>query len=254
MIRRGVFFLLLMLVLASCASSRKVVYFINNPTETSTAVQFENTLQPDDNLVITVTSKEPALANDFNLLYLSSQSSQVAQVASNPALYSYLIDQRGEIDFPVLGKLKLSGLTRSQAEDKIKDLLKGHLVEPGVNLRVINFKVSVDGEVARPGVVPVVGDRITIFEALSVVGDLTIYGNRKEVMVIREKDGVKTVSTVDLTDGSIINSPYYYLAHNDMVYVQPNKTRVNSSVIGPNLTVGISALSLIVTIIALSTR
>ncbi|MGQ3089161.1 MAG: polysaccharide biosynthesis/export family protein, partial [Flavobacterium sp.] len=99
-----------------------------------------------------------------------------------------------------------------------------------------------------------IGDRITVFEAIGMAGDMTIYGRRQDVTIIREKDGVKTIATVDLTDANIINSPYYYLAHNDVIYVKPNKTRINSSVIGPNLTVGISALSLIVTIIALSTR
>ncbi|WP_294819408.1 polysaccharide biosynthesis/export family protein [uncultured Flavobacterium sp.] len=254
MIKRGIFFLIAVFVFASCASRKEMLYLTNNPVESSSTVKFETTLQPDDNLIITVTSNEPKLANDFNMLYLTAQGTQVMQVGSNTILYSYLIDQNGEIDFPVLGKLKLSGLTRVEAEQKLRDLLVKQISDVGVNLRVLNFKVTVEGEVNNPGPVSVVGDRITIFEAIGYAGDLTIYGKRQNVKLIREKDGVKTIVTLDLTDGSIINSPYYYLAHNDLIYVEPNKTRINSSVIGPNLTVGISALSLIVTIIALSTR
>lgn len=259
MIKRGIFFLMVAFAFASCASSNKIIYLGNNggsgsENGNSANVKFETTLQPDDNLIITVTSSEPALASDFNMLYLTAQGSQVMQVGANTVLFSYLIDQKGEIDFPVLGKLKLSGLTRIEAESMLRERLVKQIADVGVNLRVLNFKVTVQGEVNNPGPVSVLGDRITVFEAIGMAGDLTIYGKRKDVTVIREKDGVKTIATVDLTDANIINSPYYYLAHNDVIYVKPNKTRINSSVIGPNLTVGISALSLIVTIIALSTR
>ncbi|OYQ32123.1 hypothetical protein CHU92_14710 [Flavobacterium cyanobacteriorum] len=248
-------FLLLLAALFfnSCASNKAIHYLQNTKGIAAEGTLYENTLQPDDNLLITVTAEEPELAKDFNLIYLNMQSSENRNIV-DPTLYSYILDQRGEIDFPVLGKIKLSGLTRIQAEEKIKQLLKNYIVNPGVNLRILNFKVSVVGEVSRPGAVRVTGDRITILEALSECGDMTIYGKRKEVLVIRDKDGATTVASVDITDPKLITSPYYYLAHNDVVYVKQNRTRVNSSVIGPNLTVGISALSLIVTIIALSTR
>ncbi len=254
MIKKTVAFFILALLLSSCASKKKFVYLINGEMPANSAVQFETTLQPDDNLIITVTADEPALANDFNLLYLIAKSNESGQLVGNEMLFSYLVDQKGDIDFPILGKIHLSGLTRIEAEAKLKDLLKGELANPVVNLRVINFKVSVEGEVARPGQQSVIGDRITIFEALSTAGGMTVYGKRNNVLVIREKDGLKNIIHVDLTKADIINSPYYYLAHNDVIYVEPNQTKVNSSVIGPNLTVGISAISLIVTIIALSTR
>lgn len=256
MIKKIIVFLIVVLTLGSCASSKKMVYLnnVSDSTSTENLLKYANTLQPDDNIIITVTADEPSLAAPFNLMYLTLQSNQLSTFNSNDALISYLIDQNGEIDFPVLGKIKLAGLTRIEAENKIKDLLKEHIVNPGVNLRVINFEVSVLGEVSRPGTVKIAGDRLTIFEAISSAGDLTIYGKRQNIMVIREKDGVKSVNYVDITDSSIIDSPYYYLSHNDIVYVSPNKTKINSSVIGPNLTVGLSAISLIVTIIALSTR
>ena len=241
-------------ILLSCTSSKKVFYLQDAGAIKSESVNYQNTLQPDDNLLITITAEEPELANDFNMMYLYARSTQSASVINNDNLYSYLVDQNGQIDFPVLGKIKVAGLTRIQAEQKLKDLLGLYIKNPGVNLRVLNFKVSVVGEVARPGWQNVTGDRITLFEALSGAGDLTIYGSRKDIMLIREKDGTKQIVSLDITDPNIINSEYYYLAHNDMIYVRPNKTRVNSSVIGPNLTVGLSALGLLVTVIALSVK
>jgi polysaccharide export outer membrane protein len=254
MIKRIVVFIATVIVLSSCASNKNVLYIQNSSGVTvDNTLTYANVLQTDDNIIITVTSAEPELASQFNLMYLNLRSSEI-RTLSDENLYTYLINQNGDIDFPVLGTIKIAGLTRIEAENKIKELLKKHIVDPGVSIRVINFKVSVLGEVLRAGSQHVVGDRVTLLEAISMAGDLTIYGNRKEIMIIREADGVKTISEVDITDANFINSPYYYLDHNDVVYVKPNKTRVNSSVIGPNITVGISALSLLITIIALSTR
>lgn len=123
-----------------------------------------------------------------------------------------------------------------------------------VTIRLINFKITVLGEVQKPGAYTVKSERITLLEALGMAGDLTIYGKRSNVLLIREQNGQKVTHRIDLTKSSFIDSPYYYLSQNDVLYVEPNGTKVNSSAIGPNLTVGISALSLIVTIIALTTR
>jgi len=256
MIKHIIVLFIAVLFLSSCNSNKRIVYFSNNKIAAdSTALKYETVLQPDDILLITVTSVDAELANNFNLMYLNAQSTE-SRTTANEDLFSYLIDQQGEIDFPVLGKIKLAGLTRIEAELKIKELLrtKGSLKNAGVNLRLLNFKFSVTGEVRNPGTYPVRGDRITVLEAVSMAGDLTIYGKRKDITIIREIDGVRTMNTVDITDASIITSPYYYLAHNDVIYVKPNKTRVNSSVVGPNITVGISAISLLITIITLSLR
>lgn len=246
--------LLVVLLFTSCASNRSILYLQNSKSvDNQAAAKYENKLQPDDNIIITVTSDPPKLANSFNLIYLNMASTELRTV-NNDELISYQIDQNGEIDFPVLGKIKLGGLTRIEAELKIKELLTDYLPKAGVNLRVINFKISVIGEVVRPGEQVVVGDRVTLLEAVSRAGDLTIYGDRKDIQLIREVDGKITVTQIDITQADFINSPYYYLAHNDVIYVKPNKTRVNSSVVGPNITVGLSALSLLITIIALSVR
>ncbi|AWH85142.1 sugar transporter [Flavobacterium album] len=255
MLKKVIVFLTLALLLTSCASSKKILYLNNAGKEAEfEALKYANIIQPDDNVLITVTADEPTLAAQFNMMYLSLQSSGLNNANNSSALTTYLVDQNGEIDFPGLGKIKLAGLTRVDAEVKIKDLLVKHIANPGVNLRIMNFKVSVLGEVLRPGQIQIGSDRATILEAISMAGDLTIYGKRKEVMIIREKQGVKSINYVDLTDVNLVNSPFYYLSQNDIVYVKPNQTRVNSSVVGPNLTLGISAISLLVTIIALSTR
>lgn len=251
---KGLQVLLAVLLLSSCASNKSILYLQNSDAVSKEGtVKFENKLQADDILVITVTSDPPSLANPFNIIFLNMASTEM-RTMNNDALISYQIDPEGNIDFPVLGKMALAGLTRTEAESKIKTMLADYLPKAGVNLRVLNFKVSVIGEVVRPGEQMVAGDRFTLLEAISRAGDLTIYGNRKEVMVIREVDGVRTINEIDISDADFVNSPYYYLAHNDMIYIKPNKTRVNSSVIGPNVTVAISAISLIITIIALSVR
>lgn len=249
------FFLALAFVLAfsSCASNKKIHYLQKAGEEMENALKYENTLQPDDNLMITVTGPNADLVQDFNLSFLYRRSTEMISSTDNSA-YTYLIDQNGDIDFPILGKLRLAGLTRIEAENYLKVKLTQYINNPGVNVRVTNFKVSVIGEVTRPGSQQITGDRVTIFEALSAAGDLTIYGKRKDVMIIREKDNVKKITQVDLTNPDIISSPYYYLAHNDVVYVKPNKTRVNSSVVGPNLTLALSTISLLITIITLTTR
>lgn len=245
--------LVVMAAFTSCASSKKIHYLQRPAEEMENVLKYENTLQPDDNLIITITAANADLVKEFNMMFLYTQGTEMRNANDNTP-YTYLIDQSGEINFPVIGKVKLAGLTRTQAEALLKDKLTKYVNNPGVTIRVTNFKVSVIGEVTRPGQQQIGGDRLTIFEAVSAAGDLTIYGQRKDVMVIREKDGVKNIAYIDLTSPDLITSPYYYLAHNDVVYVKPNKTRVNSSVVGPNLTLALSTISLLITIITLTTR
>jgi polysaccharide export outer membrane protein len=246
--------ILLVLLFSSCASKEKIIYLQNAQAGSSQeAMKYETKLQPDDELLITVTASRHDLVNKFNLMYLNMSSTEM-RTMTDERLFSYLIDQNGEINFPTIGKIKLSGLTRTEAEAKIRNIVREYVVDAEVSVRVLNFEISVMGEVARPGVQVIRGDRVTLLEALSAAGDLTIYGNRENIKLVREVDGATTVTEIDITKADFINSPYYYLAHNDVLYVEPNKTRVNSSVIGPNVTVAISAISLLITIIALSTR
>ena len=246
----GIF--LTFLLITSCNSSKNIAY-LQNTGKLNNDIKFESTLQADDQLLIIVSSENPEVAAPYNLksvVYQGTSENSITQERQQ----AFLIDQNGTIEFPMLGSIKLAGLTRIQAVEKIKSLLKDHIKDPIVNLRLLNFKISVLGEVNKPGVYPINSERVTLVEALALAGDLTIYGKRNDILLIREKDGVKTYQKIDITKTDFVNSPYYYLSQNDVIYVEPNKTRVNSSVIGPNLTVGISALSLVVTILALTLK
>lgn len=238
----------------SCVSPKKLVYVQDiSAANLDQAMSFQSTLQPDDLLQIVISSEDQNLAIPFNLNAIRTLGPN-NQIAGQQTFLPYLIDSSGYIDMPVLGKIKLSGSTKTEAIQKIEILLKDKLIKPTVTLRILNFKISVLGEVNKPGVHNINSERITLLEALSLSGDLTIYGKRDSILIVREKDGIKTFERIDITKSDFINSPYYYLAQNDVIYVEPNKTKVSSSVIGPNITVAISAISLLITIIALTTR
>lgn len=246
-------FVVILVTLLSCSSSSKIVY-LNSSGSLDSNLKFETTLQSDDQLLIIVSSENPEAASPYNLrtyAYNGSTENAIAQERNQ----SYIVDKEGNIDFPMLGTIKVGGLTRIEVTNKVKNLLKnGHISDPIVNVRLLNFKVSVLGEVAKPGMFSISGERVTLMEALALAGDLTIYGKRDNILLIREKNGTKTYEKIDITKTDFINSSNYYLSQNDVIYVEPNKTRVNSSVVGPNLTIGISALSLVVTILALTLK
>lgn len=244
----------LIVVFVSCSSSEKFA-LLQNASQNSDAktANFQAILQPDDLLMIVISTENPLVSQPYNLNGLSVITN--TEMGTNQQrLLSYQIDQDGFIQMPNLGSVQAAGKTRNELVDTIKQLLVGKISNPLITVRILNFKVSVQGEVNQAGTFPITTERVTLLEALSMAGDLTIYGRRDNILVIREENGVKSYQKVDITKADFINSPYYYLSQNDLIYVEPNKTRVNSSVIGPNITVGISALSLIITIVALTTR
>lgn len=248
------FFIASFFILASCASKKKIVYMQNiNSSIGEKDELFETKLQPDDLLLIHVSSKDIESSQPFNLEILTVP--QVGNtVAGQRQLQLYMIDNEGYIQFPVLGKIKLGGLTRAQVINLFTTKLAEYLQEPIVNLRIMNFKVSVLGEIQRPGTYNISSERITLLDAISMAGDLTIYGQRKNVLVIREIEGKKTTQRIDLTSSDFVNSDFYYLKQNDVVYIEPNKTKVNASAVGPNISIALSVLSLLVTIFALSIK
>ncbi len=244
--------LLLSMLLFSCASREKLVY-LQNEFNAQNVTQFQTRIQPDDVLMIIISSENPEVAAPYNLKSVALQSNSDESSQMQPT-QTYIVDVEGNIEFPVLGKVKLGGLSKEEAVNYIKNLLEDHVKDAVVNLRILNYKISVLGEVKSPGTFSIPSERVTVLEALGKAGDLTIYGKRKNVLLIRDENGVKSTHRIDLTKSDFINSPYYYLAQNDVVYVEPNKTKINSSAVGPNIAIGISALSLVVTIIALTTR
>lgn len=239
----------------SCASYKKVVYLQDvEPLKQQVIEQkYEVYIHNDDLLAIMVNSKNPELALPFNMPMISYQIG--SESAPQQRVLGYLVDTNGEIDFPILGKMHVAGLTRLQLTELIKQRLTEEdlIKDPVVTVQFLNYKVAVMGEVNRPGSFNISGDRITLLEALSMAGDLTIYGRRDRVAVIRENDGQRTILYHDLRSSDVFNSPCYYLQQNDIVYVEPNNSKAGQSEINQNKSVGVwlSAGSILVSIVSL---
>lgn len=243
-------------LLASCASREKLAYMQNIDAQASASnLTYEPIIQPDDLLQIIVSAPDLELAIPFNLVSVGMISNPENPGGGGQQIQQlYLVDKEGNIPFAGLGTVKVGGLTRTQLIEMIKEKLKAYINEPQINFRLANFKVAVEGEVNRPGVFKVATERFTLLEALAQAGDLTVYGRRDNILVIREQNGVKTHARVDLRQADFFQSPYYYLAQNDVVYVEPNKTKINASAVGPNITVIFTGISLLLTILALTIK
>jgi polysaccharide export outer membrane protein len=189
--------------------------------------QIEPTIQPDDILSITVNSINPEATMIFNDQNAVVKLNDVGSQASG--LSGYLVDSHGNIDFPMLGKLKVSGLGTQQIKDTLRLKLDRYLKDPIVNVRLQNFKITVLGEVNHPATFTIPSERITLLEALGRAGDMTIYAQRNKVLIIREKEGIREQARVDLQTKEFFNSPYYYLYKNDVVYVEPAKAKTGAS-------------------------
>lgn len=230
------------IVLSSCGSSKKVVYFQDlKPGETEITLPPVQaiTVQPEDKISIIVNSRDPQLTNLFNLPYVSKQLGSTSQFGNgnNQGISGYTVDAGGYIDFPVLGKVHVAGLKREEIAEHIKNELvtKNLVKDPVVTVEFMNLCVSVMGEVNNPGRFAIDRDRITILDALSMAGDLTIYGNRQKVLVLRQENGQQRVYGVNLTSGEhVYTSPAYYLQQNDVVYVEPNSVRSRQSTVNGN--------------------
>lgn len=245
--------LLLLVAFVSCTPGAKITYLQNvdaKPPEEK-ALKYEPVLQPDDLLSIIVTSQNPESTIPFNLPQIQGNYDLGK---SQTGVKTYLINNDGDIDFPVLGKVKLGGLIRTEANKKLEALVSEYIKNPVINLRILNFKISVIGEVTRPGTFNIDSERITLLEALGKAGDLTIYGKRSDLLIIRENNGVKKYQRVDITNADFVSSPFYYLAQNDVVVVNPNKTKINASAVGPNTGVILSAVSILASLAVLIFR
>jgi len=200
-------------------------------------------IQPKDILSIIVSSNSPEAVSAFNLPVYTFQAGSTREFTSySTRMLGYLVDAEGYIDFPVFDKIKVTGLTREQLSEMIKQRLiqEDHLKFPIVNTEFMNFKISVLGEVRTPGIYTIADDRFTILEAISRAGDITLYGRRDNVLVRREQNGLITFHRVDLrSTENILHSPAYYLQQNDVVYIQPNQTLAARSRINENRTVGV---------------
>lgn len=248
--------ILLVACLASCSSYKSVPYMQNVDAVTlEQKPLYDAKIMPKDLLTITVNCTDPEVAAPFNLTVQTAISiaSSTRNSYSQPSLMQYLVDNEGFIDFPILGRLKVGGLTKTEAENMIREGLKPYINEvPIVTVRMANYKISVLGEVARPGTFTVSNEKVNIFEALALAGDMTVWGVRNDVKLIREDaDGQRMVMSLNLNDANIINSDYYYLQQNDVVYVTPNKVKARNSDIGSATSLWFTAGSMLVSIASL---
>lgn len=246
------------MMITGCGSTKNVAYLKNSDTVSldMSRLLYDARIMPKDILSITVNTSDPEASVPFNLTVATVQSQSIrTTTTTQPMLQSYIVDNEGNVDFPLVGKLHLEGLTKSEAEQLVLEKIRPYMnaaEQPIVTVRMINYKISVIGEVARPGMFTVANEKINILEALAQAGDLTIYGVRDRVKLIREDaTGKKEIHVLNLNDANIINSPYYYLQQNDIIYVEPNKVKSQNSSVGSMTTLWFSATSILISLTSL---
>lgn len=239
----------------SCGSKKDVVYFqdsyrISEELSKQPQIDFQVKIMPNDNLFIMVSAFNQQTVEPFN----SANINRGSLNSTNMDMFGYLVDIEGNINLPLVGKVRLAGLTKTQAIELLQKEISVFVEDPVVNIRVLNFKINVIGEVNRPGVYTVTDERISIPQALSLAGDLTIYGNRRDVQLIRMSKDEKVFYFFDLTSPDIFLSPNYYLQQDDILYIPPNKTKAGSSTYNQYVPLTLSVTSVIITIISLIAR
>ena len=251
------FFLALPIILligfTGCQSYRQIPYLQESdstmlstqPVE-SGPVTYDARIMPNDLLTITVNTRDKEVAEPFNLIYPTGGTT----TSGVNALQKYLVDNDGYINFPTVGMIQVQGKTRRQAEELILNSISSNFKEkPIVIVSFSDFKVTVVGEVKNPGTFTIENEKVNILQALSMAGDMTIYGKRDNVKIFREhSDGTKEVIQINLNDRSLLHSQNYYLQQNDVLYVEPNKSRAQAAEIGPALTIGLSSVGILISI------
>jgi len=254
------YLLILITLISSSCSTKKVVYF-NGISDVTLKSKFppniESIIQINDLLSITVSSANPAASAIFNAPNESTPTTTSATFG-NTLTIGYLVNLDGDILFPVLGKIHAQGLTKSQLQALLTKQLVDtkQLIDPIVTIRQLNFRVSVLGEVSKPGVYTTPNEKISLLEALSFAGDITIYGKKDNVLLVREDDkGDKLIVRIDLTSSNLFTSPYYYLKSNDVIYVEPSQNREKKERFAQVTPIILSVVSLlIITISAIQYR
>lgn len=263
-VKKTVLFSLLILLLTGCNAYEKIAYLQQAGSQAQLTENERNpvpepVIKVGDVLMITVNTNTPEAAIAFNLPLVpggeygkSYGGGNGSYISYGLSMQNYLVDMQGDIVYPVLGKMKVAGMTKSQLSEKIKSSIYPQYIteEPIILVRYGNFKISVLGEVLRAGSFLIDNEKASIFEALAMAGDMTIYGKRENVLLIRETNGERQTVRLDLRDKNLVNSPYYYLQQNDVIYVEPNKSKARSSAISSAESLSISIVG---TLISLST-
>lgn len=231
------------LMMVGCGSSKQVAYWQNIDSISLAASKglFDAKIMPKDELTILVQTTDPLTSEPFNLR-------STGQTSSKNQITGYLVDNDGMINFPIVGKIHVAGLTKTECEDLIKSKIQPYLARtenPLVSVRTSSYRITVIGEVNRPGVIPVSTEKISLVEALAEAGDMTIYGKRDNILLVREdKSGEKHKVRLNMNDANIINSPYYYLQQNDIVYVEPHKVKARNTFFGSNTSIFYSVIGI----------
>lgn len=221
------------LFLSSCSSSKTVLPYFTDISEVAEgsfeAGDYTPEIKPDDELVITVMSEVHEASAPYNLPMVNPGSRDKLTVSTTPRQQTYIVDSNGDINFPILGRIHAAGLTCEQLQKEITEKVSADVKDPLVTVNLVNFKVVVAGEVAKPGTVTVTTNRFSLLDALGAAGDLTPYGERSNVLLVREENGKRTFTHLDLNSSETLSSPYFYLRQNDYIYVEPNKVRQANS-------------------------
>ena len=235
---------ILLQFVASCVSRKEIVYFQNLPEEIAQldSIQSNFKIKPNDILSVTVTAYDPSAVQPFNLV-LQSRGGILAENQG------YLTSADGYINFPVLGKIKAAGYSRAELAEHLTERISEYILDPIVTINVLNFKVSILGAVNRPGTYAVQGERLTLPEALSLAGDLSIYGKRDNILVLRENNGKKDYAYLDMRDAKIMGSDYFQLQQNDLIYIEPNNAAIQAAVANPGIRTIIAIVSMLTTLI-----
>ena len=250
------------MILCSCSAERQILYIqdITSGDEVVVPPNYQIRIKPLDQITVVINSRDPLLAEPFNssTSYASLSASSHTTNSSAESLQIMTVDEEGYITLPVIGRIECQGLTRHELEKRIEQRIReeNYIAEPQANVRFAKLCISILGEVNHPGRYDIERDNITIFEALALAGDMTIYGKRNNVVVIREVDGLNTITRLDLRSSDIFTSPCYYLEQNDIVIVSPNKQRAAASQVNQNRTfwttlasIAISLATLLITVI-----
>lgn len=250
-----IIFIFIYFAFIGCKTREKLVYFQDSDKiQTSPNLFYDPLLKVDDFITITVLGVEPEAVRPFNLPIINA-AIVGGYVQGAPTPPGYVVDSEGNIDFPVIGMIKVAGYKRSEVITILKSKLDAYVHNPTILIKILSFKVTVIGEVKNPGTFTIPNEKVTIFEAIGIAGDLLITGKRQNVKVIRDINGERKEYVVDLTSTKIFNSPVYFLQQNDLVYVEPNRSKVNASVINSsNASLILTSLSVLLTLVLFVTR
>lgn len=254
--------IVVLLALTSCKTKENTLNYLQNVDQIASDASVNtatSTIQIGDQFVIMVSARDMAVAKPFNQNYASGETTQSSVASSNTPVQgqsmvsgpTYIVDSNYNIDFPILGELNAQGKNITEFTDELRSKLKKYIVNPSVSVRITNYKVTVLGEVNKPGLYTIPDGQTTLLNALGLAGDLTMYGVRNDILVVRNENGQISKDRINIMDDNFISSPYYQLKQGDVIYVSASQTKEKTSRLDPNTPIYIAVAGIMVTILAL---